>query len=178
VTSTPPEPPDPWAAVPTAGHWEQPPGTPAPPPPPGYGSPGYGGPGAPPMPPPGWPQQPPPGTGWDAPGYGNWAPQRRNGLGTAALVLGILALPAVFTVVGGLILGILALTFGLVGRGRVKRREADNGGSAIAGIVLGSIATALSVAVVVFVVWAVNDIQDCIDEGNSRAVCESRYDDN
>lgn len=174
MTSTPPEPPDPWGApVPGSQGWE----SPRPPvPPPGYGSPGYGGPGAPPMPPPGWPQQPPPGTGWDAPGYGNWMPQRNNGLGTTSLVLGIIALLAIVTVIGGFVLGIVALIFGLMGRGRVKRREADNGGAATAGIVLGSLAAVASAAIfLVFIVLAVDQIQDCVDSGIPREQCEVRF---
>jgi hypothetical protein len=169
VTTTPPEQPDPWAPQPgRTPAWDQPA---APPPPPGYGGPtpppGYGQPG--------WPQQPPPGTGWDAPGYGNWAPTRNNGLGTAALVLGILSLPALVTVVGGVVLGILAIIFGFLGRGRVKRREADNGGMALAGIILGFVSLAISVLVVLFVVVLANKYDDCIDRGNTVEYCDANF---
>jgi hypothetical protein len=67
----------------------------------------------------------------------------RNGLGIASLVIGIFALLSVWSVVGGLVLGGVAMVIGLVARGRVNRGEANNGGLAIAGIVLGGVATAL-----------------------------------
>ena len=53
--------------------------------------------------------------------YGGGPVVARNGLGTAALVLGILALVTCWTVIGGVVLGVLAVIFGFIGRGRVKR---------------------------------------------------------
>lgn len=61
----------------------------------------------------------------------------RNGLGIASLVLAIVALVSVWSVFGGAVLGIAAVVTGFVGWRRVKRGEANNGGVAIAGIVLG-----------------------------------------
>jgi hypothetical protein len=150
----------------------QPPGAPpgwgAPPPPPGYGAPAQAAPG--------WPQQGPAGD-WSSPGYGNWAGgQKRNGMGTAALVLGIIAIPALITLVGGFVLGLLALIFGLVGRGRVKRREADNPGSATAGVVLGLLAMVAQVAIVIFfVVLASDAIDECVEDGFPRSYCEENF---
>lgn len=69
---------------------------------------------------------------------------RRNGLGVAALVLGLLALPASATIVFGVLLGLLAVVLGVLGRGRVRRGEADDGGLALAGIVLGVLAVLAS----------------------------------
>jgi len=43
-------------------------------------------------------------------------------------------------VAGGIVLGVVAVILGFLGRGRVKRGEADNGGVAIAGIALGFVA--------------------------------------
>lgn len=63
----------------------------------------------------------------------------RNGLGIAALILGILAVLTFLTLVGGVLLGLLAIVLGLVARGRVKRREATNGGVATAGVILGAL---------------------------------------
>lgn len=176
--TTPPN--DPWATGgSSSSHWDQPPGGPPPPPPPGWGGP----PGQPPMPPPGapapppgWPQQGTPGD-WSAPGYGNWAPQRNNGLGTAALVTGIFAVLLCWTIVGGVILGVLGLVFGIIGRGRVKRREADNGGSATAGIVLGSLGLVLTVAVLAigFMVakQSQEDYEECLAQGQPQTFCET-----
>ena len=73
------------------------------------------------------------------------AGQRRNGLGVAALVLGVLAVLTCFTVVIGFVLGLLAIVFGVIGRGRARRGEADNRGVATAGLVLGAIGLVLSI---------------------------------
>lgn len=84
-----------------------------------------------------------PSSGWGSapgsPGYGDpgGAPQgTSNGTGTAALVLGILGLLTSWLVFGGL-LGLVAIVLGAIGLGKVRKREASNKGSAIAGIVLG-----------------------------------------
>jgi len=72
--------------------------------------------------------------------YGQSAPQRqippRNGFGTAALVLGILAM------FSPLIAPTLAVIFGYIGLGRCKRGEATNRAMALWGIWLGWIAWA------------------------------------
>jgi hypothetical protein len=70
----------------------------------------------------------------------------RNGAGTAALVLGILGLLTSWLLVGG-VLGVFAVICGFVGIGRANRREATNHGSAVAGVVLGLLAIAVSIAV-------------------------------
>lgn len=72
------------------------------------------------------------------PGYRPAGP--RNGLGIASLVLAIAALLLVWSVAGGIVLGVLAAVLGFVARQRVKRGEANNGGIAIASIVLGILA--------------------------------------
>jgi hypothetical protein len=72
------------------------------------------------------------------PGYPPAGP--RNGLGIASLVLAIVALLSVWSVVGGVILGAVGAVLGVVARRRVTRGQADNGGVAIAGIVLGILA--------------------------------------
>lgn len=99
------------------------------------------------------------------------APQPRNGLGTAALVLGIIA--AVFAFVPfmwwlGFILGILATVFGLVGRGRAKRMRATNGGVALAGAITGL--AGIVISTVMFVLFlaalggAVSSIDNSVDK--------------
>ena len=70
----------------------------------------------------------------------------RNGLGIAALVLGVLALLSSLFVVGGL-LGLVAIVLGVLGRGKAKRGEATNGGMAMAGIVLGVVSVLITAAV-------------------------------
>jgi hypothetical protein len=75
------------------------------------------------------------------------APAARNGLGVAALILGIVGIlsgPVPFVFWLGSILGLLALILGLTGRRRAKRGEATNKGVATAGVVLGLLALILS----------------------------------
>ncbi|MEU9643867.1 DUF4190 domain-containing protein [Streptomyces sp. NPDC048188] len=106
----------------------------------GPGTPGYGypnaGAGYPAAPPVGYPQ---------APGYA-MPPQPSNGMGTTGLVLGIIGVVCSLTFFlwfFGVILGILAIIFGAIGRGRATRGEATNKGSATAGLVLGITATVI-----------------------------------
>ncbi|MGC5002683.1 DUF4190 domain-containing protein [Streptomyces sp. NBC_00353] len=89
-------------------------------------------------------------------GYGQtpWGSAPSNGMGTAAMVLGILAV-CLFCIYGipSLILGALALIFGILGRKRVQRGEATNSGQALAGIIMGSIGMVLGVAIIGFFIW-------------------------
>ena len=75
--------------------------------------------------------------------YGDYYPAGpavpKNGLGTAALVIAIVALISSVSVVGGILLGVVAVILGFIARGRVKSGEANNGGVALAGIILGII---------------------------------------
>ncbi|WTO68319.1 DUF4190 domain-containing protein [Streptomyces sp. NBC_00209] len=136
---------------------------------PGPQAPGYGYPGA--QPPQfGYPAGQAPQYGYPGyPGYGNpWGgPAPANEMGIAALVLGIIA-TAGFCMYGlGIILGVLALIFGIIGRGRAQRGEADNGGVALAGIILGSIGIVVSAAFLGFFIWLVtNDDFDDEDSGS------------
>lgn len=84
-----------------------------------------------------------------------WMPiALNNGFGTAALVLGIVGTVLFFTVAFGLLLGLLAIVFGAIGRSKADRGEADNGGSALAGLIMGGVAMLLSVLMVCYVVVA------------------------
>ncbi|MGW4566171.1 DUF4190 domain-containing protein [Streptomyces sp. NPDC004561] len=120
-----------------------PPNQPAPQQAPGYGYPqqpaqGYG------QPQPGYPAAPPLGYP-QAPGYA--APmQPSNGMGTTGLVLGIIGVVCSLTFFlwfFGVILGILGIIFGAIGRGKANRGEATNKGAATAGLVCGIIATVI-----------------------------------
>jgi hypothetical protein len=75
----------------------------------------------------------------------------RNGLGTAALVLGILGLLSFWTVIGGLVLGLLGLIFGIIGYRRARRHEATNSGMALAGAITGGIGLALGLLILAVV---------------------------
>lgn len=72
-------------------------------------------------------------------------PRPRNGMGTAALVLGILAILTCWLPIVGFVLGLIALVLGVVGRGRVKKMQATNGGVAVAGLVLGVLSVIVNI---------------------------------
>jgi heme/copper-type cytochrome/quinol oxidase subunit 2 len=91
----------------------------------------------------------------------------KNGLGTAGLVLGILAIVFCWTVVGGIILGILGLVFGLVGRSRASRNEANNGGAALAGAITGGIGLLLAVIFIIAGIGIANRVSRNIDDYNN-----------
>lgn len=123
----------------------------------------------------------------DPPPYGMPGTPPRNGLGTAALILGILALLGTITVIGGVLLGVIAVVLGFLGRGRAARGEASNGGSALAGLICGAIATVLSLALVAVGVSFLNSdsgqkLQDCLrSAGNDAAAqrqCQVEFTDN
>ncbi len=149
--------------------------------PPGSYPPGGYPPGSYPPPPSGYPPPPsgypPPPSGYPPPpqpyaGYGALPAAPRNGLGTAALIAGVLSLPASFTVFGGFILAIVAIILGFIAHRRARAGEATNGGMAIAGIALGVLGIIVS-AVMVFFVFHVfkefggRDFMDCMEQAGS-----------
>ena len=80
-----------------------------------------------------------------SPGFPQQTPS--NGLATASLVLGIIAIPLCFLMIPS----ILAVVFGGIGISRVKQNPAVGGrGKAIAGLVLGLVALAFMVLAVLF----------------------------
>jgi hypothetical protein len=116
-------------------------------------------------------------------GYPTAAP--RNGMGTAALVLGIIALLSCWTVLGGLLLGALALIFGIIGRRRANRHQATNGGAALAGAILGGLALAVSILILAVAgVFLINhkeefkNYRDCVahaNTGSERQQCSDDF---
>lgn len=165
--TTPPEPPqgDAWQNAPRMSPEQNAPQYGSPPPP--GGPPGYGG-----------------GGGYGGPpGYGG--PQQRgtsNGMGIAALVLGILGILTCWFIVGGFF-GLLALIFGIIGRGKAKRGDASNGGMALAGLILGILSLLIAIFIAVVLGQFANEFgnfaecmesaqttqeqQDCEDEFNT-----------
>ncbi|MFI9800636.1 DUF4190 domain-containing protein [Streptomyces sp. NPDC052302] len=125
-------------------------GEPVPPPPIGPEGPGqvpYGYPGA-----PGHPGTHAPGGysyGWP----GMHHPLPSNGMGTAGLVLGIISAVIFCLWPIAIILGVLALIFGAIGRGKARRGEATNPGQALAGIICGVAGIVLGVGMLVLVVF-------------------------
>ena len=96
----------------------------------------------------------------------------RNGLGVASLVTAIVAIfPGTLSCVLGPPLGIVAVALGFAARRRVKRGEANNGGMAMAGILLGLVAIVASV-VLVFVAYPwlkdAYDYYECTSQSRSK----------
>lgn len=97
----------------------------------------------PPLPAPGTPDLPPAPTDAAAP---------RNGMGTAALVLGIIGLVLACAFGVGTIFAIIAIVLGAIGLKNVKKGVASNRGSALAGTILGIAGLVVGTVVVIFVV--------------------------
>jgi len=121
--------------------------------------------------------------GYPAPPTPYWDPAAapmtpRNGLGVAALIVGVCALIGSFSIAGGIVLGIVAVILGFVGRGRVKRGEATNGGVATAGIVLGVLGIIAGLIFVAIWVGLFKEVGaggyfDCLQQaGEDRALVE------
>jgi membrane-bound ClpP family serine protease len=119
------------------------------------------------------PQGPPPGQGpagsYQAGGYPA-AGGRRNGMGTAALVLGVVALVLVVLLLFsplGAFLGLLAVLFGILGLIRVNRGEADNRGQAVSGLVTGGLALLFGILFTISVgTWFSTHVNDFRRFGN------------
>lgn len=88
----------------------------------------------------------------------------RNGLGIAALVLGVVGV-LLGVIVIGIVPSILSVIFGAIGVRRVKRGVASNRRQAWAGLILGLIGFAFGVLVLVFLA---NRYQDCEHKGYDR----------
>ncbi|MBI1351327.1 MAG: DUF4190 domain-containing protein [Actinomycetales bacterium] len=110
---------------------------------------------------------PPPYPGATPASPGPYGPTPQNGLGTAALVMGILQFFCL-----GPIGSILAIVFGAIGRKKAKDGLATNGGVATAGFWLGIAGFALSVIggiiITVGIVLGVNAASDALDPVNNQ----------
>lgn len=152
--STPNEPQDPYAAGNQPGAGGQPPQYPGQPP--QYGTPQYGAPqppqyGAPQAPQYGAPQYDP-GQYGGTPGYAPYG-YPKNSLAVWSLVLGILGFVAC-----GLFSAIPAIIVGGSAKRAVAAGQANNGGMATAGIILGWVATILSIIGLVLFFVIINSV--------------------
>ena len=140
-------------------------------PPPGYPPGQAAGGGYPPGQAPGggYPPGQAPGGGYPPAGYPA-ATGRRNGMGTTALVIGVVALVLVVLLLFsplGVLLGLLAVVFGIVGLTRANRGEADNRGQAVAGLVTGAVALLLGIFFTLSVgTWFATHVNDFQRFGN------------
>jgi hypothetical protein len=108
---------------------------------------------------------------------------RRNGIGTAALVIGVVSLVlAVLLIFAPLaaLLGLIAAGLGIAGIMRVNRGIADNRGQAAAGLITGLLGLALGVAISVSVgtfltshVTDINRLGSCLDNAGGPAAREA-----
>ncbi|SNX64360.1 hypothetical protein SAMN06272735_6182 [Streptomyces sp. TLI_55] len=120
----------------------------------GYPGSGYGYPGQ----PQGYPAQAQgyPGQAQGYPGqpqgYYGWPgmqPLPANGMGTAGLVLGILSAIVFCLWPVAIVLGVLGVIFGSIGRGKASKGMATNAGQALAGIICGAAGIVLGVGMLV-----------------------------
>jgi hypothetical protein len=96
-------------------------------------------------------------------------PQLKNGLGVAAFVCGIVGLVLGLIPLVGLFfsipLGILGIVFGAVGIWRVTKKEADNRGMAIAGLVTGILAIVIGIVITAAIGAGINQLNADIQRG-------------
>jgi hypothetical protein len=95
------------------------------------------------------PYPPQPGYGQPYPPDQQFRPTPKNGMGTAALVLGILAVVLAFVPILGFVsypLAIIGIVLGLVGLGRVRKRVATNRGVTLAGMIASVLGLVLVIA--------------------------------
>ncbi|MER6404735.1 DUF4190 domain-containing protein [Streptomyces viridosporus] len=78
-------------------------------------------------------------------GWTGMAPVPSNGLGVAGLVLGIISAVVFCLWPVAILLGVLGVIFGAIGRGKAARGEATNPGQALTGIICGAIGTVLGI---------------------------------
>lgn len=99
---------------------------------------------------------------------------RGNGLAIAALTLGIVACVLFWTVIGGIVLGLIAVVLGIVGARRARGGRAPHRGMAIVGTVLGALGLIVSVVVVAIGVSVLNsdefkNFNDCVQHASTQA---------
>ncbi|BBZ23167.1 DUF4190 domain-containing protein [Mycolicibacter hiberniae] len=116
-----------------------------------------------------YPGYPPPGA----------PPALRNGAGIAALIVAIAGIVTALSVIGGVALGLVAMVLGIIGRGRAKRGEADNGGVALAGIVLGALAVVAGIGCIFIYVgiWRTaggGDYVACMTKAGSNTAAQQQ----
>lgn len=119
-----------------------------------------------------FPPPPPPGSPYQPYPVVQQAP--RNGLGIAALVLGIIGvvvgiIPFFFWL--AVILGVIGLILGFIGRSRANRGEATNGTMALWGIITSAVAVLLSIVGLVILLGVFAELGDetAVETGSTVA---------
>lgn len=133
-----------------------------------------------------YPNAPYSGGPTDPSAYGHQQPQKK-GLAIAALVLGVLSLPAILTVFGGILLGLIAIILGIVALRGASKGKNGGKGLAIGGLVTGAIGLIVSAAILAFVGTVLfgedgQRLQDCIRQANGDSAaeqqCQQEFSDN
>lgn len=112
---------------------------------------------------PGYPPPPPPAPSWTptAPA----APATQNGMSVAALVCGILSILAIWAFGVGVLLGVLAIVFGVIGRRRADEDPNDTSrGQATAGFVCGIVGVVGGLFYVLVAVLAFGFFAEVVEE--------------
>lgn len=107
-----------------------------------------------------------------------------NGMAITALVLGIVALLFFWTVLGGIVLGLLALIFGIIGARKARGGRAPYGKMGVIGAVLGALGLIASGIIVAVGASILNsdefkNFDDCIqhaDTQSERDACAKDFD--
>lgn len=98
---------------------------------------------------------------------------KKNGMATAALVLGIISIPTGFMGWLGIICGILAIIFAVVAKNKIKADPelAHTAGSAKGGLITGIIGVVIGIVVIVLVLMAVAAMGDAmLDAAGSESL--------
>jgi heme/copper-type cytochrome/quinol oxidase subunit 2 len=109
------------------------------------------------------------------PGQHEEPPRRTgNGMAVAALVLGIAACVFFWTVLGGVVLGLVGLVLGIVAARRARGGRAPHRGMAVAGAVLSALAVIASAVVVAvgvsfFTSDSFKDYNDCVQHADGKS---------
>lgn len=79
--------------------------------------------------------------------------QKKNGMATASLVLGILSIVLFFTSWLAIVMGILAIIFGVVAKNKIKADPdlAHTGGAAKGGIIMGIIGIVIVIIMIIVI---------------------------
>ena len=80
----------------------------------------------------------------------------KSGMATAAMIVGILAIPALLIPILAIILGIVAIVLGVVAKGQIRKSGMSNAGQATAGIVCGVIGLVGAIVFIAIVASSAN----------------------
>jgi Domain of unknown function (DUF4190) len=95
-------------------------------------------------------------------------PGQTNGMAITGMVCGILGIVLFWIPYVGVILGILGLVFGFLGRSRAAQLGGVGQGMAVAGIVTGAIAVVAGVAWIIYILTKADEVEDILQDFESE----------